>query len=195
MHINSSHTDSSAMSQSSDASDKLARGLGWFSIGLGLYKTLSPYSLTRHLGVEGKETLVRLCGAREILSGIGALSDNPTPAIWSRVGGDALDLAALATVMRDDHNYKKENVGLAMGLLVATTAVDLYCAQALNKRHAYQAGPTPDYSTRSGFPHGLEQARGAARDFNVPADMKAALPSPASSPGARTTSTSSNTIR
>lgn len=178
--------ESSHMGHSLGKSDKLARGLGWFSIGLGLCELLAPGKVTHFLGMQGKEKLVRACGVREIASGIGALTENPTPAIWSRVGGDALSLAMLASALRDKDNYKKENVGVAIGLVVGATAVDLYCAQALTKRHAYQAGPTPDYSNRSGFSRPVETMRGAAaHDFETPADMRAALPSPARSPGER----------
>lgn len=174
MHIPSTHLSHS----SSDAPDKLARGLGWLSLGIGLYKLLTPHKLTQPLDIEGSEVMVRACGAREVACGIGALSDNPTPAIWSRVGGDILDFAALTFVLRDERHAKKENVYLALAIVGTLTAIDFYCAKALSERHAYQAGPTPDYSNRSGYPQGLENARGAARDFNPPAEMKDALPLP-----------------
>ncbi|MEC9483744.1 MAG: hypothetical protein UMU75_10575, partial [Halomonas sp.] len=86
------HMPSASHANSSlTGADRLARTLGWFSLGLGLYQVLAPRKITRSLGVEGTEPLVRACGAREIACGIGALSNNPTLAIWSRVGGDALD--------------------------------------------------------------------------------------------------------
>ena len=182
--MNRSH---SHMTHSLHGSDRLARNLGWFSIGLGLCQVLAPRKLTECLGMEGHETMVRACGAREIACGIGALSNNPSLAIWSRVGGDALDLAALTTALRDKSNPKKENVGFALAAVGAVTAVDLYCATRIKKRYAYQAGPTPDYSDRSGFPRSTEEMRGAASDFETPHDMQAALPSPANSPGERTT--------
>lgn len=177
----------SYMSHSLHGSDRLARGLGWFSIGLGLCQVLAPRKLTKALGMEGTELMVRACGVREIACGVGALSNNPTLAIWSRVGGDALDLAGLAAALRDKHNPKKENVGAALVFVGVTTAVDLYCASKLNKRYAYQAGPTPDYSDRSGFPKPAAEMRGAASDFATPHDMQAKLPSPAKSPGERVT--------
>ena len=72
----------------------VARGLGWFSIGLGLVEALSPGIVTRTLGMEGKEGLVRGYGVREIGTGIGILAANdPSPWLWGRVAGDALDLA------------------------------------------------------------------------------------------------------
>lgn len=168
----------SSMTHSQSSSDKLARGLGWLSLGMGLYKLLAPGKLTRQLGMQGNESSMRACGAREIMSGIGALSDNPTPAIWSRLGGDVVDLAVLTYALKDEHNTKKENVYLALSVVGILTAIDCACAKGLSPRHAYQRGITPDYSHRSGFPQGLASARGGAQDFQVPADMKDALPYP-----------------
>ncbi|MDQ7731804.1 hypothetical protein QT231_03785 [Halomonas sp. SpR1] len=168
----------SDMTQSLSPSDKLARGLGWLSLGVGLYQLLAPGKITQQLGMEGSENGMRACGVRGIMSGIGALSDNPTPAIWSRLGGDVIDLAVLTYALNDERNTKKENVYLALTAVGILTAIDCACAKALSKRHAYQGGVTPDYSHRSGFPQGLDSARGAALDFDVPADMKDALPSP-----------------
>ena len=87
-----------AFQQSSRANGSvmaLARGLGWFSIGLGLAEMLAPRMLGNQLGMEGKESLLRFYGAREMAAGVGILmSDNPGPWIWGRVAGDALDLAS-----------------------------------------------------------------------------------------------------
>jgi len=167
----------SNMSRSMDVSDRLARGLGWFSIGLGLFELLAPRKLTGALGMPGKEPLVRAYGVREIVTGIGALSDNPAPGIWSRVGGDALDLATLTPGLKES-NPKRDNVMLAVGIVLGAAAVDVYCAQVLGRRHKHLAGPTPDYSGRSGFPRPAASMRGAASDFETPADMRAALPMP-----------------
>jgi hypothetical protein len=54
--------------------DALARGLGVFSIALGLVEVVAARSLTRALGMQGNETLVRLYGLREIAKGVGILA-------------------------------------------------------------------------------------------------------------------------
>ena len=94
--------DSSSWRDGPDASTyALAQGLGWFSIGLGMAEVLAPGHLARFLGMEERTELIRAYGAREIMSGIGILAQqDPTPWIWARVGGDALDLATLATGLR-----------------------------------------------------------------------------------------------
>ena len=153
----------------------VARGLGWFSIGLGLAEVLAPRALTRGLGMEGHEQIVRAYGVREIATGIGILSSNhPAPWIWGRVGGDALDIATLASGLQQD-NPKKENVELALVAVAGVTALDVVCGASL-ARHARpklrRRRPAIDYSRRTGFPKPPEQMRGAARDFEVPRDMR-----------------------
>src|SRR5215208_7371781 len=54
--------------------DRLAKGLGWFSLVLGAAELIAPQRITRALGMEGKEALVRAYGAREIASGMLSLS-------------------------------------------------------------------------------------------------------------------------
>ena len=61
---------------------KLAMGLGWFSLGLGLYELLAPEHLSRVLGLEGREGLLRFYGLREIGAGLGIFLTQPNPAPW-----------------------------------------------------------------------------------------------------------------
>ena len=44
---------------STEYAHSMARGLGWFSIGLGLAEVLAPRAVTRGLGMEGNEQLVQ----------------------------------------------------------------------------------------------------------------------------------------
>src|SRR5690242_1747607 len=77
--------------------DRVARGLGWFSIGLGLAELLAPEGIARLVGSRNHKTLVRSYGIRELAAGIGILTrpSNPAPFVWSRVVGDLVDLASL----------------------------------------------------------------------------------------------------
>ena len=159
--------------------DRMARRLGFLSLGLGLAQLSAPQAIARNLGVEGKEGLIRAAGAREIVSGITSLSIDKRFGIWSRVGGDVLDIASLAAAYRDD-NPRKSNVGLTLAAAVGVALLDVACAQALTARHQRSNGSPRDYSGRSGFPQGVAAARGAAADFAVPEDMRALPYHPAS---------------
>jgi hypothetical protein len=155
------------------ATDTLARGLGLFSIALGIAEIAAPRALARALGMKGQEGLIAGYGVREIATGIGILaSKDPTPWIWGRVAGDALDLATLATAL-EGRNPNKENVGIAMAAVAGVTALDVYCAQTLSRETPHPLPPMQDYSDRSGYPGGIERSHGAAKDFQVPRDFRA----------------------
>jgi hypothetical protein len=154
-----------------DPAHGLAQGLGWFSIGLGTAELIAPQQLARFLGLEGQDNLIRTYGVREVVTGVGILTQgDPTPWIWARVGGDALDLGTLAMALRRA-NPQRVNVGLAVAAVAGVTALDLYCASSLAGDRE-EACPIRDYGDRSGLPAPPEAMRGAARDAEVPWDMR-----------------------
>ena len=165
--------DSSSYGSGRPINDVMARGLGWFSIGLGAAEVLAPRLLGRALGMPHSSGLLFLYGLREIATGIGLLrAKNRTPWLWGRVAGDALDLATLAAHARSNN---KLNIGLGMAAVAGVTALDVTLAQAMTERDARRSRSWADYSDRSGFPQSTEAARGIARkDFDVPHDMRAA---------------------
>jgi hypothetical protein len=155
------------------SADRLARGLGWYSIGLGLVELLAPRTITRALGLQGREGLVRAFGVRELGHGILSLSVDKQVGLWSRVAGDALDIATVLPALSPS-NRKRDNVEIALVMLLGVTALDILGAQGVSARHSRQRGRARSYADRSGFPQGAERARGAARqDFRTPPDMQA----------------------
>jgi hypothetical protein len=163
----------SAGPSSLGTSDWLGRALGWFSFGLGLAELLAPRQIARALGMEGKEALIRAYGVREIGAGILCLSIDTQSGLWSRVAGDGIDIATLLTGMRTG-NPKRDNVMLALAVVLGVTALDVVAAQATTSRHRRNGAGPRSYSDRSGYPKGIESSRGAAKDLKVPADMRAA---------------------
>ena len=159
--------------RSRSAHDQLAKGLGWFSIGLGAVELLAARSLAEGLALHGREGLVRAYGVREVMTGIAILaSPDPAPWIWGRVMGDALDIATLAAAAGAAEGGERANVGLALAAVAGVTALDILCAQGLEGEKGGPATAVADYGGRSGFPKGLAASRGAARDFEVPRDMR-----------------------
>ncbi len=145
----------------------LAQGLGWFSIALGVAQVLAPHRVTRATGLYGQEKLITSYGVREIATGIGLLTaKDPTPWVWGRVGGDALDIGTLAAGVAGPD---RERSGVAMLVTMGITALDVACALALRRPlPAAMAG----FRKRSGLPKPPGAMRGAAQDFAVPADMR-----------------------
>ncbi len=156
--------------------ERLARGLGWFSLGLGLAQLLAPRTLCRALGMKNKETLVRAYGTREMMTGVAILmSHDPTPWIWGRVAGDALDLATLATGFSRD-NPETGNLTLATAAVAGVTILDVICAQGLTSEKSLGGADHPTYRDRSGFPRSPSAMRGRASEFKVPADFRVPEP-------------------
>lgn len=150
---------------------RLAVQLGWFSIALGAVELFASRPMARTLGMRGQESLIRAYGVREIVKGVGILtSPNPAPWLWGRVAGDALDLGTLAYAYRT--SPKRRNLAIAMANVASVTALDVLASQQLGAVAHRQEMPMRDYSDRSGFPRGLEAARGAAADAQIPADFR-----------------------
>jgi uncharacterized membrane protein len=116
--------------------ERLARGLGWFSIGLGLAQIGAPRAVARLIGVPGDEesrkTMFAL-GLREITSGIGILTrPNPAPWLWSRVGGDVMDLALLGRELNSSQ-VDRTRVSAATAAVLGVTILDLYTSQKFSR--------------------------------------------------------------
>lgn len=127
---------------SNPANERLANALGWVSLGLGLAGLAAPREVARCIGLPDDDKtcgLLRFVGAREIVSGLGILSTSrPSGWVWSRVAGDAMDLALLGTAMTSD-GADRERVALTTAAVAGITAMDLMCGQQLSKP---QEGPS-----------------------------------------------------
>jgi hypothetical protein len=142
-------------------SDRMAKALGWFSIGLGAVELFAPHRITRALGMRGSEGLVRAYGAREIAAGMMTLSVEKPVGLMCRVAGDALDIATLMMAYKR-RNRQRDNVATALGAVIGITLLDIVVTQANLAAHARGKGDKRDYTGRSGFPRGLASSRGIA---------------------------------
>jgi uncharacterized membrane protein len=105
--------------------DGLAKALGWFSVGLGIAQIVAPRTISRMTGLRNSPLLVRAVGLREIASGVGILNDrNPSGWLWSRVAGDAMDLALLGNAVRAS-GIKGKRAAVAVAAVAGVTALDL----------------------------------------------------------------------
>jgi uncharacterized membrane protein len=113
--------------------ERLAKGLGWFSIGLGVAEVAIPGPISWLVGVREHRTLLRAYGLRETAAGIGILTQRrPAGWLWARVAGDALDLATLA-IAAGARRSNKGKVAFATASVAGVTAADLYCAVQLSR--------------------------------------------------------------
>lgn len=124
---------------------KVARAMGWFSIGLGVVELVAGRKVGRALGMEDQAPVFRAFGAREIATGVAVLGmERPTTGMWARVAGDALDLTALGSGMTAS-NPKKGNLAAAIAVVAGITAVDYWCARRLSDGRSRR--PVPAAST------------------------------------------------
>lgn len=104
------------------------RALGLMSIGLGIFAVAHPERMARSLGLDMDEQAMSAFGAREIASGAGLLSPvKPGPWFWVRVGGDVMDMAALARSVQQD-NPRRKMAWFALATVAAIALVDVVMA-------------------------------------------------------------------
>ncbi len=114
--------------------ERVGDALGWLSIGLGVAALLAPKSLGRAMGTPQQSALLRAVGARELASGVGLLTQKDrTPWLWSRVIGDAMDLALIGTGLRPTNPGRGRALG-ALAIVGAVTAVDIAASLRQTRR-------------------------------------------------------------
>ena len=103
---------------------RLARAVGWFSIGLGVPPVAAPRRVARLIGVaDGNRTraTLRAVGLREIAAGLGILSRaRPARWLWARVAGDAMDLTLLGIA----RETKRARMGATLAAVAGITLID-----------------------------------------------------------------------
>ena len=119
-----------------DRGARLARGLGWLSLGLGLAQIAAPRAVAKWLGVRATPRhckVIRAIGVREIVAGIGVLT-RPRPAdwIWTRVGYDVTDLALLGSTLSGQRT-KRRRVALATAAVAGVTLLDTLAGLELGR--------------------------------------------------------------
>lgn len=139
-----------------DDGETLARGLAWFSIGLGLAELTAGRWIADALGMRSSAPLIRLYGLREIGQGIGILrSRHPRNWIFARIAGDALDLATLAPGL-SPRNRRRRRARSAALAVAGAAALDVICAYQLTEQRRH---PIREAAPKSGSGGRAEAAR------------------------------------
>jgi uncharacterized membrane protein len=122
-------------------SERIANGLGWFSLGLGIAEIAAPGAIADFIGIrseKGKRALLRspLYGMREVAAGAGILMQHqPASWLWGRVAGDFVDITSLAVALRSRENDRGRVAAALVGVL-GVTALDYYCARQLSEKES-----------------------------------------------------------
>lgn len=141
------------------ASGKLAKGIGLFSIALGLAEVLAPARMGETIGVSNRyRTFLPVLGAREIAHGLGIMSSaKPTTAMWTRVGGDVIDLAYLGSAFMGKDTNKRRLMGATIAVL-GVGVLDLIAAQRLSSTQWSEQDGNPMAPTTLGQPSARRSA-------------------------------------
>lgn len=117
-------------------SQALTRGLAFFSVGLGLTELLAPRTVARAIGIdEENELLLRSLGVRELGAGVGIMQGNPGTFLWTRVGGDIMDLGLLAAALRS-RRTERNRLFSAMAVVAGITALDVAASLVASRNPA-----------------------------------------------------------
>jgi uncharacterized membrane protein len=99
--------------------------------------------MARMIGVNDDDTnrnTMLAVGVREIASGVGILTrERPVGPVWSRVGGDLMDLALLGRALRSDRS-EKNRVAAATAAVVGVTLLDVLTGQGLRREGQTERG-------------------------------------------------------
>jgi uncharacterized membrane protein len=114
--------------------DRIARGLIWASMGLGVLELVAPKRVQKLAGVRGDYSgLIRILGLREIASGLLIfMQARPHQAVWSRVVGDAIDLSLLGAASASPRTRKNRLAAVTASIL-GITLVDMLTASQLTR--------------------------------------------------------------
>jgi uncharacterized membrane protein len=160
--------------------ERIARGLGWFSVGLGVAEIAAPRAVARMIGVRDDDrhrNAVVALGVRELVSGVGILT-RPRSAgwLWSRVGGDVVDLALLGSAFRSDDS-QRARVAMAAAAVVGVSLLDVVTGRELHRSAGGGARPAQrgavDVTKAITVNRTPEEVYGFWRDFeNLPRFME-----------------------
>ena len=107
----------------------LTRGLGWFSLALGVAEVVAPRRLGRLAGLRPYRRMLPKLGLREIVSGLGILAARrPAGGLWARVAGDGMDLGVLAGALRRTRS-RRGRVFASIAAVIGVTILDVLCAR------------------------------------------------------------------
>lgn len=104
--------------------DKLVAGVGYISLGMGLFLTLFPGASRKFLGWESHEHLARIVGASDLILGAGLLLDR-RKAHWmlARSFLNVVIIATYANVLASESPRRKRVIG-GIGMMAGPTVID-----------------------------------------------------------------------
>jgi uncharacterized membrane protein len=163
------------MSDPERTTDRLVRFLGLASAGLGVPMLWKTDEVAEASGVDDSRVapaVIRAVGARELVHAA-LLLLGPSRSVWTRVAGDAADLAVLTRAVQSRTGERRARTTAVTVAVLGITALDLYVATRSARRQHGRGRPGPlelhASTTVNRSPH---ETYGFWRDFeNLPSFM------------------------
>jgi hypothetical protein len=131
--------------------EKLAKALGWASLGLGAAMVAMPGQLNRLAGIRDERSTrlwQRIVGARELAAfALIVLGGQRRAGLWARAAGDGKDLALLAVAAARKRESGARLAG-ATAAIAAIAALDAYVAARLSGAGDESGGEPPEDLSR-----------------------------------------------
>lgn len=125
--------------------DRIVTGLGLASIALGVPMLTRTDAVARFAGVDDEADaapLIQAVGARELVHAA-LLLLGPHRTVWTRVAGDALDLAVLGRALAARSGERRSRTATATALVGGITLVDLWAARRTRHEQHGRGRPGP----------------------------------------------------
>ncbi|AXO37884.1 cyclase [Micromonospora sp. B006] len=137
-----------------EEAQRRGRGLGWMSVGLGVAQLAAPDTVRRISGVDdspASRVMVPLVGARELVHAAGLLTSRRKGVwAWTRVVGDAMDLASLGMALARRGGRRRRRLVGVTGAVLGITMLDLLTAVHASRAKQAGSGPTIEGARRGG---------------------------------------------
>jgi uncharacterized membrane protein len=130
LHMTGLDRNGKAPNRADRRADRIARGLGLASLGLGVAHLAAPNWVAWASGTENtprSRMIIPAVGIRELGHAAALLgARRPGKWTWTRVAGDAMDLAVLGRALMSARGPRKVRTVAATAAVVGITAADLY---------------------------------------------------------------------
>ncbi len=148
-------------------SKRLSQVLGWGSVGCGLGLLTFADGIGRLFGARRRSGLVRALGVRDVLIGMGLLTQrDPRPWLWARVAGEVMDLSLMGTTLEKragSSAWRLASIAGGLGLAL----LDVYAATTASTGPSAGRVTLPEASFDPRVPTESWRGSGLAEDVGV----------------------------
>jgi uncharacterized membrane protein len=170
------HEHEKTLSDPERTTDRLARFLGLASAGLGVPMLWRTDAVAAATGVDDSRmapAVIRAVGARELVHAA-LLVLGPSRSVWTRLAGDAADLAVLTRALQSRTGARRARTTAATVAVLGLTGLDLYVATRTARRQHGKGRPGPlELHASTTVNRSPRETYGFWRDFeNLPSFMR-----------------------